>query len=194
MSVVDEAVLQNFQDIAKLQTPIDAAQDSLNSLISSKRSLTMTKTELKNLRVGTDALDSELEKLNPAADNAAADYTIAKMAAEPQTIPVDYLRSETKTIPFANDSMSVDLQYFSSEPNSQNPSAHSAQITSGSSMMEYAMNESQKDKGKFSIISGATFGSSFVGMVHVLNSTNNSASKSMEAAAASIQRTMDAGA
>nr|XP_036586375.1 uncharacterized protein CTRU02_03760 [Colletotrichum truncatum]KAF6796782.1 hypothetical protein CTRU02_03760 [Colletotrichum truncatum] len=86
MSVVDEAVLQNFQDIAKLQTPIDAAQDSLNSLISSKRSLTMTKTELKNLRVGTDALDSELEKLNPAADNAAADYTIAKMAAEPQTM------------------------------------------------------------------------------------------------------------
>jgi len=55
--------------------------------------------------------------------------------------------------------------------------------TSGSSMMQCAINESQEDKEKFSIISGVTYGSSFVGMVYVLNTTSLSALDSMEAAA-----------
>ncbi|KAI0128318.1 hypothetical protein BJ170DRAFT_323829 [Xylariales sp. AK1849] len=289
MSVVNEAALKNVEAIAAIQAPVDAAHDGLNSFISSKRGLTMTKTELKNLGVGTQALDDELKKLNVALEKAAADYAIAKMAAEPQIMelrksihsvhkqiesPVDYLRSEIKTMPLAADTMNMDVQYFSFDSNSQNSTAYSAQIasyvsgavssvlgteqsmkvgnaasrqvsrqvsshsiegtlvlsvscthknasivapfvlhidkaikvwnhlfpgnkldpTSGSSMMKCAMNESQEDKEKFSIISGTTFGSSFVGMVHVLNSTNTSASESMEAAAASMQRTMETGA
>lgn len=288
MSVVSEAALKNVEAIAALQEPVNAAHDALNSLISSKRGLTMTKTELKNLGVGTDALDSELSKLNQAVEKAAGDYAIAKMAAEPQIMtlrknirsvhqqiesPVDYLRSEIKNMPLAADTMNMDVQYFSFDSNSQNSAAYSAQIasyvsgaassvfgvsqsmkignaasrqvsrqvsshsiegtlvlsvscthknasivapfvlhidkaikvwnhlfpgkkldpTSGSSMMQCAMNESREDKEKFSIISGTTFGSSFVGMVHVLNSTNSSASESLEAAAMSMQRTMDAG-
>jgi hypothetical protein len=288
MSVVNEEALKTVEEISKLQAPVDAAHDALNSLISSKRGLTMTKTELRNLGVGTEALDAELKKLNEAVEKAAGTYATAKMAAEPQIMqlrqkiysvhksiesPVDYLRSEIKTMPLAADTMNMDVQYFSFDSNSQNSSAYSAQIasyvsgavssvfgpdtsmkvgtaasrqvsrqvgshsiegtlvlsvscthknasvvapfvlhidkaikvwnhlfpgkkldpTSGSSMMKCAMNESQEDKEKFSIISGTTFGSSFVGMVHVLNSTHTSASQSMEAAAMSMQHTMDTG-
>src|SRR5690242_18523446 len=84
MSVVNQDALKSVEAIAELQAPVDAAQDALNSLISSKRSLTMTKTELKNLGVGTDALDEELKKLNVAVEAAAGAYATAKMAAEPK--------------------------------------------------------------------------------------------------------------
>lgn len=286
---MNEEALKNVEAISNIQSPVDAALDGLNSLISSKRGLTMTKTELKNLSVGTDALDAVFKKLNEAIEKAAATYATAKIAAEPQIMelrkkihsvhkqiesPVDYLRSDIKTMPLAADTMNMDVQYFSFDSNAQNSSAYSAQIasyisgavssvfgvdqsmkignaasrqvshqvsshsiegtlvltvscthknasivapfvlhidkalkvwnhlfpgkklnpTSGNSMMTFALSESQEDKEKFSIISGTTFGSSFVGMVHVLNSTNADASEGLEAAAMSMQRTMDAGA
>ncbi|KAF4494016.1 hypothetical protein FAGAP_9851 [Fusarium agapanthi] len=286
MSVVNQDALRSVEAIAELQAPVDAAQDALNSLISSKRSLTMTKTELKNLGVGTDSLDEELKKLNIAVEAAAGAYATAKMAAEPKITairkdihsvhksPVDYLRSEIRTIALANDTMNMDVQYFSFDSNSQNSAAYSAHIasyvsgavssvfgakqsmrignaaslqvsrqvsshsiegtlvlsvscthknasivapfvlhvdkaikvwnhlfpgskldpTSGSSMMNCAINESQEDMEKFSIISGVTYRSSFVGMVHVLNTTSSSASESMEAAVSQMQSTMNVGA
>ncbi|KAL5621002.1 hypothetical protein FOBRF1_004248 [Fusarium oxysporum] len=84
MSVVNQDALKSVEAIAELQAHVDAAQDALNSLISSKRSLTMTKTELKHLGAGTDALDEELKKLNVAVEAAVGAYATAKMAAEPQ--------------------------------------------------------------------------------------------------------------
>jgi hypothetical protein len=45
----------------------------------------------------------------------------------------------------------------------------------------------------FNILSGATYGSSFVGMVHVLNTSNTSSSQSMESVAASLQETFQVG-
>ncbi|KAH7173250.1 uncharacterized protein B0J16DRAFT_405613 [Fusarium flagelliforme] len=288
MSLVTEQAVDTVKEIADLQAPVDAAQDALNSLISTKRSLTMTKTELKNLGVPTYDLDKEIKKLDATIEKAAADYAKAKIVAEPQVIekrkkihsahkqiesPVDDLRSEIKNMPLANDSMNMDVQYFSFDSNSQTSAAYSAQIasyvsasvggvfgpkqsmemgaaasrqvsrqisqqstngtlvlsvscthknativapfvlhvdkaikvwnhlfpeikldlTSGSSMMKCAMNESQEDKKKFSIISGTTFGSCFVGMIHVLNMANTSASESMTAAATSMQASMDTG-
>jgi hypothetical protein len=50
-----------------------------------------------------------------------------------------------------------------------------------------------KEDKSFSILSGATYGSSFVGMVHVLNTTESSSSQSMESVAASMQETFDIG-
>lgn len=66
--------------------------------------------------------------------------------------------------------------------------------TDRASMMKVSMNDSQEDKEKFSIISGTTFGSSFVGMVHVLNSSTTSAGESLTSAANSLKATMDTGA
>ena len=59
--------------------------------------------------------------------------------------------------------------------------------------MGIANKESQEDKPKYSIISGTTFGSSIVGMVHVLNSANMSVGDTPTAAATSMHSSMDAG-
>ena len=52
--------------------------------------------------------------------------------------------------------------------------------------------ETKQDKA-FNILSGATYGSSFVGMVHILNTTDSSSSQSMESIASSMQETFDIG-
>ncbi|KAH0280602.1 hypothetical protein KCU91_g915, partial [Aureobasidium melanogenum] len=287
-SVVSEAALKNVEAIAQAQAPVDAAQDALNSLISSKRSLEMTKTELRNLNIDIVPVDVELKKLDADIGKAAAGFASAKMAAEPQIqklraeirkvhanveSPVDYLKTEIKTMPLAADSLNMDVQYFSFDSNSQDATSFAAQIASyvsesasmifaptestkvanaastqvsrqvsqhkiegtlvlsvncthknanvlapfvlhvdkaikvwnrlfpGSkldptdrkSMMKVAMNPSQEDKEKYSIISGTTFGSSFVGMVHVLNSSNTNVGDTLTAAASSLQASMDTG-
>lgn len=51
-----------------------------------------------------------------------------------------------------------------------------------------------KDEKSFSILSGATYGSSFVGMVHILNTTDTSSSQDMESVATSMQIQFDTGA
>jgi len=54
--------------------------------------------------------------------------------------------------------------------------------------MQKIANEQQTDKEPFfNIISGATYGSSFVGMVHVLNTTSTESSQTMMSVAASLQ-------
>ncbi len=50
-----------------------------------------------------------------------------------------------------------------------------------------------KNEKSFSILSGATYGSSFVGMVHVLNTSETSSSQEMESVATSMQETFDLG-
>lgn len=50
-----------------------------------------------------------------------------------------------------------------------------------------------KDEKSFAILSGATYGSSFVGMVHILNTTDTSSNQDMESVTASIQETFDVG-
>ncbi len=99
----------------------------------------MTKTELKNLGVGTYVLVAELIKPNEAVEEAASSYAAAKMAAEPQIMdmrrkihsvhkqiksPVDYLRSDIKAMPLAADTMNMDVQYFSFDSNSQNSASY----------------------------------------------------------------------
>ena len=55
-----------------------------------------------------------------------------------------------------------------------------------------AASETPEEKS-FSILSGATFGSSFVGMVHVLNNTDTTSSQDMDSVAASFQTQFDTG-
>ncbi|KAH7304184.1 hypothetical protein B0I35DRAFT_484660 [Stachybotrys elegans] len=268
ISVVNSSALENVSQIAEAQGPVDAAQDNLNALISARRSITMTKTEIKNLGIPTTNLDKNIEALNKQVEDAASADVLAKITAQPKITelrakirsvhnsiesPVDYNRCQIKTLPIASDSMNMDVQCFSFDSNSQDSSTYSAQIasyvsksvdvlgtensmkigaaasscthknasivapfvlhidkaikvwnslfpgqkldpTSGDGMMKIAMSESQEDKQKFSIISGTTFGSSFVGMVHILRTTSTSSSQSLEAAAVSMQKSMETGA
>lgn len=55
-----------------------------------------------------------------------------------------------------------------------------------------ALGDTKKDKS-ISLLSGATYGSSFVAMVHILNTTESESSQSMESVAASMQETFDIG-
>lgn len=284
-SVVSPEVLKNVESIAQAQAPVDTAQDSLNSLIHSKRSLDMTRTELKNLGVETKTLDDELKKLNDSIGKAAAAYATAKVAAQPQITqlrekirsvhtsvesPVDYLKTGIKSMALAADTMNMDVQYFSFDSNSQSAASFSSQIASYIStslsfagdtgtaklassaaaqvsnqvskhsiegtlvlsvscthkmasvlapfvlhvdkaikvwntlfpknildptdrgqMLKMSLNKSQENKEKYSIISGVTFGSSFVGLVHILNKSETSASDSLISAAESMSASWD---
>jgi hypothetical protein len=190
--------------------------------------------------------------------------------------PIDYVKTQIKTMPLAADSINMDVQYFSQDMNKEGSSSHSDQITSfiasqGSWLGKSAsteltnavskqVNEQVKrhsisgtlvisvscthknanimaplvidvDKGikvwnsiygdseflsankedmaklcaergkekkenetHFSIISGTTFGSSFVGMVHILNTSDTNVNETMSSMATSMQAQMDAAA
>lgn len=64
---------------------------------------------------------------------------------------------------------------------------------SPSSIAQIEAKADTKQDKSFSILSGATYGSSFVAMVHVLNTTESASSQSMESVAASMQETFDIG-
>lgn len=83
-SVVREKALQNVVAITEAQGPVEGVQDSLNSLIQSKRSLEMTKTELKYLGIATTSLETEIKKLAEEVGKAAAAYAAVKMTTEPK--------------------------------------------------------------------------------------------------------------
>ena len=50
-AIVDPAAMENLLAMSAVQTPIDAAQETLNSFISMRRSLDMTVQELINMSI-----------------------------------------------------------------------------------------------------------------------------------------------
>ncbi|KAI4178801.1 MAG: hypothetical protein L6R41_008202 [Letrouitia leprolyta] len=287
-NIVSDKALDIVEKISEAQAPVDAAQEDLNAMLASRRSLDMTRTELANLRIPTDALDKALKQVDTDIGGAAATLATTKANAE-VTIrglrkqirsvhsevetPVDYVKTEIKSMPLAADSMSMDVQYISadsqqgkslaqavsafvSKSNSflglsaqtQVTAAAQGQVsrqteehdlvgtlvisvscthknasvlapfvlnvdkgirtwnhlfpgagdkinpTSLKDMSKIALANDTEGKKKFSILSGTTFGSSFVGMVHVLKSTETDVSQTLESTAASLQAQMDAGA
>lgn len=105
----------------------------------------MTRTELGNLGIDVGDLTSALGELNRSISKAAADYCKAKIAAE-ATIrplraqiqgvhvsvesPIDYVKTEIKSLPLAADSISLDVQYFSMDGNQQNAQSFASAISS----------------------------------------------------------------
>ncbi|KAI1081487.1 hypothetical protein F5B20DRAFT_536198 [Whalleya microplaca] len=287
-NIVDPTVLENVEAIAKAQSPADEAQEDLNAMIATRRSLDMTKSELLNLGIDISELNKETDELSNRITTTAATYCKAKIKAEQDIAPlrkkiysvhdapespVDYVKTEIKSMPLVSDSINMDVQYFSQDTNAQSSADFAKQIggfvsastgwmgTKVSSQLSTAaqqqvnrqtkqhdisgtlvlsMNCTHKnaailapfilnvDKGikvwnhyysgvedrinpdslntmtayaktndkekKFSIISGVTYGSSFVGMVHVLNTSKTSSSQDMSSVAASLQAQMDTGA
>jgi len=286
-NIVDPKVLKNVEDIAKAQAPADAAQEDLNAMIATRRSLDMTRAELVNMGIDVTPLTEKLNALNERITQTATNYCQTKIEAEaaieplrrnivsvkdaPES-PVDFVKTQIKSMPLATDSINMDVQYFSQDTNSEHSKDFAKQIggfvsastswmgTKASSQMTTSAtqqvnqqtkqhdisgtlvlsvscthkntallapfvlnvdkgikvwnhyfgdsdkidpnnlktmtdlaNTNEKDK-KFSIISGVTYGSSFVGMVHILNSSQTSSSQSMTSIAASLQAQMDAGA
>ena len=286
-SIVPQEKLDNILNIAKLRAPADAAEADLNSLITLKRSIDMSVQEL--IEMGIDATDliKESEDVGKQIQQAAVTYGKARVGAEKSIAPlrakilgvseqiespIDYNRSLLKAMPISSDSLTMNVQYFSFDQNSENSNSYAATIGSfvsesmsifgeGQSSQASASAQSQVnsqharhsiagtlviciscthknaqvfapfildvDKGvrawnklfpdnmintndpasiakiegtaetegekSFTLLSGATYGSSFVGMVHVLNTTETNSSQSMESVATSLQETFDIG-
>jgi hypothetical protein len=60
-------------------------------------------------------------------------------------------------------------------------------------LQKFAEEEGTKDEEKLSLLSGVTYGSSFIGMVHILKSTSSKSSQNISTVAASMQAQMETG-
>lgn len=281
-NIVSSDALKLVEQISALQAPVDAAQEQLNTLLAAKRSLQMTKTELMNIGIKTDKVSKSIGALDQRIEEAAADYCEEKIEAEEKiqplraTIrsvhvemesPVDYMKTQIKSMPLASDSVNMDVQYFSNDTNKEEASSLAGNVagyvsatmgflgesvssqmtraaasqvsdqvkkhnisgtlvisvscthknasilapfalnvdkgikvwnhlfkedkiipTNPANMLQIAKEEAEgKDGKRFSIISGMSFGSSFVGMVHILNSSNTSVGEKMNTVVETFQ-------
>lgn len=279
-NIVDVDKLDRIEQIAKLQAPVDSAEENLNSLIALRRSIDMTAQELVNLNIDTSKIKTESAKINDEIKDAAIKYADIKIRAKKQIqqlnkssavshnweSPLDYNRTQIKKMPLSADSMNMNVQYFSSDESDQNSKTQSQNIQNfisaefsflGNGMSEQAgkavasqinsqysrhniagtlviavscthkdavllapcvidvdkairvwnsmfknemlkpddpdnmydtMKKGSTDKEKsMSIVSGATYGSCFVGMVHILNTSKTVSSEKMNSVAEKIQ-------
>ena len=287
-NLVDDNILKSILAISAAAAPADSAQEALNSLILSKRSIDMTIQELTGMGVDPKDVIAASGKMGDEISKAAVAYATAAIKSQQDILkakatrasvpvsasvesPIDYNRTQIKQMPLSADSIKLDAQYFSNDENEQGASstvqtikdyvsastsflgtsrsmeaASSAQrqvssqyqnhdvagtlvITAGCthkdalllapfvidpdkairvwnsvfpgdpiSTDDVAKLISDVMKGKpndnaLKLISGATYGSSFVGMVHVLRSETTMSNQAMYSAAASLQATMKAG-
>lgn len=280
-NIVSQDKLDNLVKISALQAPADAAEDELNSLIATKRSLDMTVQELINMAVDPAEVIKASTDVGKQIADAAKDYAQKKIDSEKATqplkakirsisesleSPIDYNRSQIKTMPLSADSMKMNVQYFSFDENEQDSSTHAATVSafaseevsylgdsvssqvSGSvsaqmnsqhsrhsisgtlvvsiscthkeaavlapfildvdkairvwnktypnamiktdsvaSMAQIAAQSDTPDEKSLTLLSGATYGSCFVGMVHVLNDTQTQSSETMYSVASKLQ-------
>lgn len=290
-NLVEEDVLTAVKQVAVAQKPIDDAEEALNALIQAKLSLNMTIQELTSMGidpkevleackdVDKDITDAAVkvaqEKIKGYGKNGSVVQAKAALSGNVNSSiesPIDYSRTQIKTMPLSADSIKLDAQYFSYEENkeaAQNTvasiksyvaattsflgesrsveAANSAQeqvsaqvqnhslagtlvITAGcthknalllnpcvldvdkairvwnmvhpddllkpddrASLEEIAKAADTTAEKSLKILSGATYGSSFVGMVHVLRSESTQANQQMYAVAASLQAQMQTG-
>lgn len=280
-NLVSRAKLDVLEKIALAQAPADAAEDHLNDLLSLRRSLDMTMSELLDMDIDITDLQKQRDAVNTDLTKAAVDYAKAKIQSEKDIFPlkatlkavddspespIDYMRSQIKSMPLSADSMKMNVQYFAVDENDEDGSAHTASVTafvsdetewmgnafsgqaSGATNSAMASNHSrhsiagtlvvsvscthkmaavfapyvldvdkairvwnqignaptinnasQSEIAKLAtqlpkpgapcltLISGATYGSCFIGMVHVLNVTETTSSDRMQAVAAKVQ-------
>lgn len=287
-NIVRPERLVNIERIAELQAPIDAAETDLNSLITLKRSIDMTIQEMMNMKIDVTELIAEAAAVGVQIKNAALEYGVKKIAFEKAIqplrarivtvrgeieTPMDYNKSEIKKMPLGNDSLQMNVQYFSCEQNQESSSSHASAVASfvsdslsyfgvtyasqagmsaqsqvhsqmsnhsisGTlvisitcthrdarviapfvmdvdkavrawnqvfpgdmiktndpvSITKTAATQETIDDPAMYILSGASYGSSFVGMVHILNTSHTVSSERMETVASQLQSKLSYGA
>jgi hypothetical protein len=284
-NLVDPVTMDRLNQIAALQAPIDAAQDTMNSFITMKRSIDMTIEELQNMGIDTTDVAKKSVDIGTNITQSAIAYATTRIAQElamqplrgkavavHESIesPIDYNRTMLKQIALSSDSLKMDAQFFNFETNEQDSkdviSSIKGYITGATSLLgadrsfdlgaaaakqvnqqveEHdisgtlvltctcthkmatvlaplifdvdkairvwnAMYPGQQDRIRLdadamvqivaeedalvgpsqksvSIISGCTYGSSFVGMVHILRKTNTTTSQDDDSQTLSIQ-------
>ncbi|WP_426400905.1 hypothetical protein ACN9M1_26615 (plasmid) [Ralstonia sp. R-29] len=280
-NIVSPQRLDVLEKIAAAQAPADSAEDTLNSLIATKRSLDMTIQEMINM--GADPADviTASDDTGKQISAAASAFAKAKIQSLKDTqplkatirsindsieSPLDYNRTAIKKMPLSADSMRMNVQYFAVDQNAQNSNTHAATISafvsdqvsyfgddfssqasssassqvnsqmanhsiagtlvisvtcthkdavllapfildvdkairvwnqvhsdamiktdSISNVATIASQADTPDEKSITILSGATYGSCFIGMVHVLNTTDTTSSEVMYSFADKLQ-------
>lgn len=127
--IVPPALLSLLDKIRSIQGRTDAAQERMHSLMSMRRSLTMTLSEMMSMGIDVTALEERIEELNQSIAQAASDYIGKRLAndmaiqAERDRIldidlsnvsesPLDFSKIEVKRHPLGSDNLQIDIQYF----------------------------------------------------------------------------------
>lgn len=136
--VANTRVMEKLQQMARLQSLTDAAQEKLNALVQMKRSMTMTMHELKGMGVDMKEMESKLKEIDEKIASAANEYmtvylqnetTLAALKNElandaddrnetPES-PIDFTASTLEKQPLFTESLKLESQYFSMESNLQ---------------------------------------------------------------------------
>ena len=136
--VANTRVMQKLQQMARLQSITDAAQEKLNALVQMKRSMTMTMNELKGMGVDMKEMENKLKEIDTNIPSAANEYMTVYLQNEtalaalknelandtddqnetPES-PIDFDTSTLKPQPLSTESLKLDSQYFSMESNLQ---------------------------------------------------------------------------
>ncbi|MEL6355749.1 MAG: hypothetical protein AAFQ37_02335, partial [Bacteroidota bacterium] len=286
-NLVDPKALATLEKIGDLQAPADQAEEAMNAQISLKRSLDMTVQEMIDMGIDPSDVIKESQKVGKAVSKAASEYAKAKVDSLNAIAkvkkdgivhgslesPIDYNKTQIKSMPLSADSLRLNAQYFSFYENMQDAAtiatsvksfvsesvdwlgdtvkssqgaAAQSQINSQysrhsiagtlvisiscthkdalllapfildvdkairvwnklhtndklnpnnpASLVEVATAQgTEKEKNSMTILSGATYGSSFVAMVHVLNTTTTQSSEVMASVAASMTEQFEVG-
>ena len=148
-NIVDPKKITALEAVAVAQKPVNLAQEKLNSLILSKRSLDMTVQEMIQMEIDEKdmaKLTAQVAKTKTAMATAAVDYASVTASAQPAIqkakeassaiisaeveSPIDWNKSAIKKIDISSDSMIMDAQYFRLESESDNTNSYSNAIAS----------------------------------------------------------------
>ncbi|VUC34818.1 unnamed protein product [Clonostachys rosea] len=146
-TVLSNAALQLVNDISQAEAPVNAAREELDSLVSSRKNLDKTKSELINLGIDTSLIDEEINNINSNIASVANDYVRTKVKVEadvrglrsrnhgvsnsaPVESLIDRTRAQPILVPLAADSLKVDVQYFSMDPNEQSSTSFASAASS----------------------------------------------------------------
>ncbi len=147
-NLVHEDDITTLTDIAKLEEPVNAAQNQLNDAISTKHKLDMTLQEMLEMNVPVDKLDDFKKSIDSVGDqitDRAAKYGEAvitfqsskegkeaaggniKLTEMPES-PIDWNKSAIKKMALSSDSMIVDAQYVKNEEENDSSGAHANSV------------------------------------------------------------------
>lgn len=274
-SLVSKQRLDILQQITAAQMPVDTAQNLVNSLSATQRSLEMTSREVASMGIDTTEIDNasaalgkdiaaaaqRLTEVEAVAINAIKPLQ-AKMAgiSEPAESPIDYTRTLIKQMPLPADGLRMNVQYFSAgqshtssiasfindnvcmlgdefalqvaasatcqvEPRIKEHSIAGTLVISVTcinknavqlapfvvdvdkgisafnayfpdsrintdsveSLAKVALSGNRVNQHRLMLVSGATLGSCFIGLVHVLNTSATHSDEALESIASSLQ-------
>jgi len=145
-NIVKQDTLSSLEEAGRLNSDLDVLQNSLNSDNMTLRSLRLTQSELNAMGVNVpDDMNKQVTELEDRIKQKALDLAKKRFEVRPQidTImgalpqvgqlvesPLDYNKSQIKTMPLSSNSLTLDSQYLSFDKNEQTADSFVADIKS----------------------------------------------------------------